>query len=483
MDVDADVIVVGAGPVGLFLAAELRLGGARAVVVEKLAVPATEAKARGIGPLATEALRRRGLGPRLAEAHREGLRDFARHHGSPLGHFANIHKLVPDPDRQGTYIWQPELERVLTDHAEALGVPILRGQEVVALEPDEDGVTAVTAERRLRARYLVGCDGGRSTVRRLAGFSFPGTPPLLRTIFGRVRLDGAVPAGGRYEAGTFLRGGDLAGVSEPAVGPEPAGPVTAAELSAAIRRVTGADVVVADLGDGRRFSDHARQADTYRRGRVLLAGDAAHVHSPSGGQGLNLGLMDAANLGWKLAAVVRGDAPDGLLDTYTRERHPAGEAVLRNTRAQSALLAPGPHVDALRDVVAELLDVPEANRYVAELLSGVNGRYEFPYPAPDPAGRHCPDLELVDDEGTRSRLHEHTGSGRGLLLLPPSARELAACAAGRVDVVPVTGTGPLLIRPDGVVAWADGDRAALGTALTTWFGDHASDEFAARRGS
>jgi 2-polyprenyl-6-methoxyphenol hydroxylase-like FAD-dependent oxidoreductase len=460
--VEVDVIVVGAGPVGLFLAAELQLGGARAVVLERLTTPATETRARGIGALATETLWRRGLGPHLAEAHRDGLRDFARDHGGRLGHFANIHKLVPDPERPSTYIWQPELERVLAAHAEQRGVRVLRGQEVIALESDEGRVTVVTkTERRLRGRYLVGCDGGRSTVRKLAGFGFPGTPPLLRTIFGRVRLAGDVPPSGRYDAGTFLHGGDLAGVGEPAVGPEPSGPVTAADLSDAIRRITGADVVVEEFREERRFGDQARQADDYRRGRVFLAGDAAHVHSPSGGQGLNLGIPDAANLGWKLGAVLRGDKPEAFLDTYTRERHPAGEAVLRNTRAQSALLAPGPHVDALREIVGEVLDLPEANRYFADLLSGVRERYDFPYPAPAPAGEHCPDLELVDRAGRTTRLHEHTRTGRGLLLTAEHP------ADPRVDVVPVTNTGPLLLRPDGVIAWAG--EGPLDAALDTWF--------------
>ena len=459
-----DVIVIGAGPVGLFLAAELRLAGAEVVVLEKLTNPAEETKARGLGVLATEALWRRGLGDQLAEANTSGSKDFARDHGSALGHFANIHKLAPDPARPRTHIWQPELERVLTKHAEALGVEILRGHEVIAFESDVDGVTATTAQGRRRAKYLVGCDGGGSPVRKLAGFAFPGTPSLLHTIAARVRFAGDVPAPGRYAAGTFLQGGSLAGVTELATGAEPDGPLTAPELAASIRRVTGADVVIDEFGDARRFGDHARQAETYRRNRVFLAGDAAHVHSPSGGQGLNLGLLDALNLGWKLGAVIRGDAPEALLDTYTRERHPAGEAVLRNTRAQSALLAPGPYVDALREIVGELMDLPEANRYFSALLSAVNQRYEFPYESKEPVGLHSPDIELVDDEGRTSRLHEHTRTGRGLLLLTPATRHLAD---RRVDVIPVTNTGPLLLRPDGVVAWAG--EGPFDVALNTWF--------------
>jgi hypothetical protein len=293
---------------------------------------------------------------------------------------------------------------------------------------------------------------------------------LLRTIAGRVRFTGGVPAPGRYATGTFMRGGTLAGVSELARNDDPDGPVTVDELADAIRRVTGTHVVVEELHDGRRFSDQARQADTYRLGRVLLAGDAAHVHSPSGGQGLNLGLMDAMNLGWKLAAVVRGDAPETLLDTYTRERRPACEAVLHNTRAQSALLAPGPHTDALREIVEELMDIPAVNQYFTHLLSAVNLRHELPYPAQAPVGQLLPDLELVDDDGAVSRLHEHMRAGRGLLLLTPQTRDLAWYGAGRVEVVPVANIEPLLLRPDAVVAWSSGDRASLDIALDTWFG-------------
>ncbi|WP_116203753.1 FAD-dependent monooxygenase [Amycolatopsis circi] len=469
---DADVIVVGAGPVGLFLAAELRLGGIRPLVVERLAEPSTERKARGIGVLATEALTRRGLGPQLAAAHEEGMRDFARDHGSSLGHFANIHKLLPDENRPRTHIWQPELERLLAGHAEVLGVPVRRAHRVTAIESGVDGLTAIVetpqGEQQITAAYLVGCDGGRGKVRSLAGFGFPGTPPLLRTIAGEVRLEGPVPPAGRYPDGTFLHSGSMAGVTEFARDGEPDGPVAPAEMAAAIRRVTGEDVTVAEVRESRRFADQARQADDYRRGRILLAGDAAHVHSPSGGQGLNLGLLDAANLGWKLAAVVRGEMPDTLLDSYFRERGPVGAAVLRNTRAQSALLAPGPQVDALREIVAELMDLPQANQYFSDLLSGVTERYEFPYLAEEPVGLHSPDKSLVDDDGRVTRLSDHTRTGRGVLVLDPESRGLAALATKRVEVVSATNTESFLLRPDGVIAWAGGE-AELKVALDTWF--------------
>jgi len=223
------------------------------------------------------------------------------------------------------------------------------------------------------------------------------------------------------------------------------------------------DVEVTDFQGGLRFGDQARQATTYRRGRTLLAGDAAHVHSPSGGQGLNLGLLDAMNLGWKLAAAVRGD--DRLLDSYTAERHPVGAAVLRNTRAQSALLAPGPHVDALREVVSDLMDLPDVNRHLSRLLSGVTIRYDLPYPAAHPlAGTACPPL-TVDGRP----LDELTTSGRPLLLHP----DAKAIGDDRVDSFVAHDLGDerlsaVLLRPDGVIAWAD-DDAGLRQAIDAWF--------------
>jgi hypothetical protein len=269
-------------------------------------------------------------------------------------------------------------------------------------------------------------------------------------------------------------------------------PLTVEELTDSIRRVAGVDVAITALREPRRVVDHARQAATYRLGRVLLAGDAAHVHSPNGGQGLNLGLMDATNLGWKLAAAARGADPKGeLLDSYTAERHPVAAAVLHNTRAQSALLAPGPHHDALRDIVADLMDLPEVNRYFAELVNGVHTRYALPYRTgaePELVGRHCPEL-AVDD----TSLYRLASTGRPLLITQAAAAaqpaatvaEAAAPWADRVDLVTArtlgrTDLAGLLLRPDGIVAWACApDRPAgvaqLRTALATWVGEPGDD--------
>ncbi|PXX55651.1 2-polyprenyl-6-methoxyphenol hydroxylase-like FAD-dependent oxidoreductase [Nocardia tenerifensis] len=451
-----NVIVVGAGPVGLLLAAELKLAGADALVIEKLDGPSGEPRARGIGPLATEALVRRGLGADLAEHDAKGRADKLRDHGSAKGHFASIFKIDPDvleePDRRATLIWQPELEKILLDYARSLDVDIRYGTELTQLHQDADGVIA----NGLRADYLVGCDGGRSTVRKLAGFEFPGTAPLMTARRVAAQVTGELPPPGRLDNGTLLYGEGMVATFDFGDLDRHDGPVTAAEMQASIRRVAGVDVTVTNVGAGLRFTDHARQVTNYRHGRVLLAGDAAHVHSPNGGQGLNLGLMDAVNLGWKLAG-----GRTELLDTYNAERHPVGAAVLHNTRAQSALLRPGPHTDALRDIVSDLMDIPEVIRYLGRMMSGLGIRHELPYQVDHPlTGTYCPNLHLTHADGTHGRLSDLTSTGGLLHIGPP---EIAS--TGREDLAAA------LIRPDGVIAWAaaPGDSLEIPTvARSTW---------------
>jgi 2-polyprenyl-6-methoxyphenol hydroxylase-like FAD-dependent oxidoreductase len=480
---DADVVVVGAGPVGLLLAAELALAGVRPIVLERLDSPAEQPKARGIGVLAAEALRRRGLGADLDREHERGLRALARDHGTTKTHFAWIHKIqqdAADPSRRGALIEQPALERLLREHLQGLGVRVHHGCTVTGRQegPDEVDLTVETStgSRRFTAAFAVGCDGGHSAVRTLAGFGFPGTPPLMtvRYAHAEIRDRDLLPPPGRLAGGTlFHDDGMIATFDFADTAPGRSALLSADEVRDSVRRVAGADVEFVSFHGGLRFTDQARQAETYRRGRTLLAGDAAHVHSPNGGQGLNLGLMDAMNLGWKLAATVRGKAPDSLLDTYTSERHPVGAAVLHNTRAQSALLAPGPHVDALRDIISDLMDLPEVNRHLSRLLSGVAHRYPLPHPAGHPAvGAHCPPLTI---DGTVS-LDQVAAGGRPLLL-HPQAKQIDT--GGRVDAVQIDGLGDerlaaVLLRPDGVIAWAaapgeDLQPAALRQALQTWF--------------
>ncbi|MFG1687307.1 FAD-dependent monooxygenase [Nonomuraea sp. NPDC049269] len=489
---NADVVVVGAGPVGLLLAAELRLAGATPLVLDRLAQPTSEQKARGIGPLAAEALRRRGLGEALAKFHEQGLADKARDHGSEKGHFAQIHKIDPDlqeePERTGALIWQPDLERILAEHLASLDVPIRREHEVTALAQDDSGATVTVGtpagERHISAAYVAGCDGGRSTVRKLAGFDFPGTAPtsVVRRLRGDISGMERLPEPGWLPTGMLMCAPGMVATVEFDDFPEDrAAPLTGEEMRDSLYRMTGVEVEVAAVHDTLRFTDVAHQAAVYRLGRVLLAGDAAHVHSPNGGQGLNLGLMDAVNLGWKLAATVAGRAPEGLLDTYTAERHPVGAAVLHNTRAQSALLRPGAHAAAMRDIVSDLLDLPEANRYFGRLLNGLGTRYDLPYPATHPlAGRPCPDLRLTLSSGETRTLADLAASGRPLLVHAPSQPEVAEAAAawqGSLDVAEATvedrdGLSAAFIRPDGTVAWASApgpaDTTTLTAALHTW---------------
>jgi 2-polyprenyl-6-methoxyphenol hydroxylase-like FAD-dependent oxidoreductase len=498
----SQVLVVGAGPVGLALAAELEIAGVHAVVVEQLAEPDTLQKARGVGVLAAEALRRRGLGTQLQTLHHSGRGDYRRDMGSNHAHFAWIHKLDATIDgeqnRVPALIWQPELERLLADQATGLGAELLRAHTVTALSHDDTHVRVVLQTpgglHEITASYLVGCDGGRSSVRKLADFDFPGIDSTVLGRVGRLKLAhrASFPAPTNNEHGSLQHGGPDDGWvrvrlnerddNTPGAhgGDHERSPVSVQEMRDAIQRVTGAEVAITEIQEGRRFRDNSRQASTYRKGRVLLAGDAAHVHSPLGGQGLNLGIMDAVNLGWKLAAVLGGFGHDELLDTYTRERHPVGAAVLNNTRAQAALLTPSPQVVALREIMSDLMDIPDVKEYLGRMLSGVGVRYPLPYAGTDHEllGGHVPDF-VVDD----TTLYAIMSDGRPVLLHTPQAgaiREAAESWQDRVHIVSALVLGrpdlsAALIRPDGVLAWAatpstSPDTTCLKTALHTWFG-------------
>ncbi|QXE33256.1 FAD-dependent monooxygenase [Streptomyces sp. GMY02] len=500
MSSDSAVVIVGAGPVGLVLAAELETAGVHAVIVEQLAEPDPLQKGRGVGVLGSEALRRRGLGRRLFSQHQAGKVNYQQDMGSPLGHFAWIHKLTIDhlvhetDNRVPAAMWQPELEKVLADHATKLGATLLRSHRVTALTQDESGVELTVAtpdgDRRFRTSYVVGCDGGRSAVRKLADFDFPGVDGGLVTRIARLKV--ADPetfpapvnsARGRLQHGGVHDGWVRVRVTEPVDESEDRdhSPLTETEVRDAVHRTSGVHPVILEMREGRRTRDNSRHAASYRMGRVFLAGDAAHVHSPMGGQGLNLGIMDAVNLGWKLATVVQGTVDARLLDTYTAERHPVGWGVVHNTRAQTALLPATPYVEALRDIVTDLLDLPQVNRHIGGLLSGIDVRYQLPYaPGTDHEliGGHIPDL-VVDDVTLYSLMHD----GRPVLLHTPVAGSAAVAAqpwADRLHLVDAIVLGrrdltAALIRPDGVLAWAatpnaSPDNGALVEALSTWFG-------------
>ncbi|WP_329128849.1 FAD-dependent monooxygenase [Streptomyces caniferus] len=509
---DADVVVAGGGPVGLMLACELALAQVSVVVLERLTDVDTTIKAGAINSPTAEALYRRGMLPGLAAAQRdayERFRSFLRQRQAAgatgvrqppkfAGHFAGIMLRgdlldESDPDFDGLgpaaeagFVPQEALERLLGARAAELGVDLRRGVTLTGFDADEDGVHVHTSDGSLRTGWLAGCDGGRSTVRRLAGLPFPGTDPEITGHQAVVEMTGADALGAGWNftrTGTYVHGpvpGRILTVEFDGPPADREAPLTAEELQTALRKVSGvADVTIHTVHSATRFTDNARQVPDYRSGRVLLAGDAAHVHSPFGGQGLNLGLGDAMNLGWKLAATVRGWAPEGLLDTYTAERHPLGAWVLDWTRAQVALMRPESHARALREVIAELTGTTTATTFFAKKISGVLQRYDLPGDHPL-TGRSAPDLELSD--GTR--LAEHLHGGQGLLLdLAEDAgvRRRATGYGERVRVLSARcperpGLAGLLVRPDGCTAWAADSPGGPGTpdeldaALRRWFG-------------
>ncbi|MEV6831644.1 FAD-dependent monooxygenase [Amycolatopsis sp. NPDC051102] len=502
---DYDVVVAGAGPVGLMLAGELRLGGARVLVLERDAEPPPtrfgSMGARGVNAPSVHALHLRGLLPAVEKAALRWLGALPEvPAGLPresfVGHFAGIgiradRLKPPGPGEEflgAGVVSQGDLETILAGRASALGAEIRRGAALTGLDAEPGGVDVHIGPETVRAAWLVGADGGRSTVRGLAGFGFPGVDPVFTGRQAVVDLVDAhkLTAGDwqHGENGAYTLGGWADGDGPPRVhtveyaGP-PAdrdAPVTAEEMQASLRRVSGTDVTVTRVHLATRYADTTRQATTYRRGRVFLCGDAAHVHSPAGGQGMNLGLGDAVNLGWKLALVARGAAPDALLDSYEAERHPIGAWVQKWSMAQTALsTARGPRADALREVVAGLLDTPDGATHVVSMIGGQWQHYDLPGDHPL-IGRRVPDLPLTD--GTT--LARHFRSGRAVLL--DAGAGAAAVAGPWADRVTTVTARPVaypdqpmaaLIRPDGHVAWLTLDKGGqdgLRAALRTWLG-------------
>ena len=481
------ILIVGGGPTGLMLAGELALAGVDVTILEKRPDQTLEgSRAGGLHARTLEILDQRGLVDRfLAEGQ---VAQVAMFGGTRLD-------LGDCPTRfpHGLGLWQNHIERLLAGWVAELGVPIHHGCEVADLTQDDGGVTLTLADgRSLRARYVVGCDGGRSRIREAAGIAFPGWDATTSSLIAEVEMAEAPPLGVHRSAfGTYafgradyvIRDGEVVYkdegpirvmVTEAAVGPSTA--PTLDDLKAALVAACGRDYGVHNPTWLSRFSDATRQAETYRSGRVLLAGDAAHIHSPDGGQGLNTGVQDAVNLGWKLARVVKGTSPDRLLDTYHAERHPVGARMVRHTMAQVALRRTDARSEAVRDVVAELLAMDAPRKRFAAMQSGLDIHYDLGAGHPL-LGRRMPDLDLVTADGpTRVYALMHDAQplllDLGLGISPAGGRRVAAQYEGPWTL-PVVGdvAAPkaVLIRPDGYVAWVGMDgEDALEDALATW---------------
>jgi 2-polyprenyl-6-methoxyphenol hydroxylase-like FAD-dependent oxidoreductase len=489
------VVVVGGGPTGMMLAGELALAGIDVAIVERRAnQELAGSRAGGLHSRSIEIFDQRGIADRF----------LAQGQVTRFTGFAMITLDISDFPTRHNYVlglWQNHIERVLAEWVRELKVPIFYGTEVTGFTQDETGVDVALADgRSLRAEYLVGCDGGRSGIRKAAGIEFPGWDPTTSNLIAEVEMTGKPELGMRRDARGMhgigrvdyeIRDGKIVYADtgpfrimvteqQPGATSEP----TLHDLSEALIGVYGTDYGIHSPTWISRFTDMTRQAATYRDRRVLLAGDAAHVHAPTGGQGLNTGVQDAMNLGWKLAQVVKKTSPESLLDTYQAERHPVAARVLRNTMAQIALLRTDDRTTALREFSSELLAMDEPRKRFAGMISGLDIHYDLGEGHPL-LGRRMPDLDLITTDGSVrvfSLLHKarpvllNLGEPNSFNVAPWTDRVqlLEAKYDGQWEL-PVIGTvsapTAVLIRPDGYVAWAgETTWQGLAEALTTWFG-------------
>jgi 2-polyprenyl-6-methoxyphenol hydroxylase-like FAD-dependent oxidoreductase len=500
-----DVIISGAGPVGLFLACELALAKCSVLILEKAENPHSPLKQlpfgiRGLSAPTIEAFYRRGLLGQL-EVHKRIKNPHQNAKQGPqrqAGHFAGIPFLEGDIDTSQWKYRLPgstatslisemeELETVLGRRSEALGVAIKRGLAITGFHQNGDGVTVQSGGQSFQSKWLVGCDGARSVVRKAGGFEFAGTEPAFTGYTAKVDIadpEKLSPGRNVTPRGMYMQsqpgyviiqdfdGGAFHSLEKP---------ITLEQVQEVLRRVSGTDVTLNALHTATTWTDRARQATTYRNGRVLLAGDAAHIHSPLGGQGLNLGLGDAMNLGWKLAATIHNTAPDDLLDSYNTERHPIGEKVLDWSRAQVAIMGLEPHARALHAIIRDLMATRDGATYFAGRVWGVSLHYNLAGGHPL-AGHSVPNFELENGTSIGELMHD----GQGVLLdfgAEASLKTLAGEYGSRIKYVSGRakeqfGLSAVLVRPDGVIAWACNgvpEEHAASQAAEQWFGAKAA---------
>ena len=488
-----EVVIAGGGPTGLTLAGELALAGVDVAVVERRdSQQLAGSRAGGLHSRTIEVFDQRGIADRF----------LAEGQTAQVGAFGATKFDISDfPTRHpyGLGLWQNHIERILAGWVEELPVRFYRGRELTGFRQDDDGVDVETSDGPIRAQYLVGCDGGRSLVRRTAGIDFPGWDPTISSLIAEVEMTEEPELGIRHDAvGMHALGRVEYEIHDGEIIWKDSGPIrvmvteqhvgrgepTLRDISEGLVAVYGTDFGVHSPTWISRFTDMTRQAAAYREGRVLLAGDAAHVHSPDGGQGLNVGVQDAVNLGWKLAQVVDGVSPDGLLDTYHAERHPVAARVLRNTMASVALRRADDRIKALGDVVSELLSYEEPRRHFAAMMSGLDVHYDLGEGHPV-LGRRMPDLDLVTADGPL-RVYALLHRARPVLLKlgEPGGLDIAPWA-DRVQLVDAEYAGTwelpalgevgapsaVLVRSDGYVGWVgEGSDLGLRDALATWFG-------------